>query len=158
MSRCYHIRSSPAGCRSSAGDSDAAAAVDERGTASVWALMLTAGAFTALLGLVVDGGGVIEERLDASRIAGQAARDAADSLSHAAARSGGDRIAVHAATTSAHAYLRRADAQGTVRVAGDTVTVTVTSTSRNQILTVLGVDSFPVRETETAIALTQETP
>ena len=54
---------------------------DERGSASIWALLLTAGAFTLLLGLIVDGGRVIDARLASSRTAAQAARVGADALS-----------------------------------------------------------------------------
>lgn len=130
----------------------------ETGSASIWALLLTVGAFTALLGLIVDGGRVIEERLESSRVAAQAARDAVDELSQASVRSGHDDVDVQAAISRAQTYLQQAGKQGTVHVAGNSVTVTITGTSDTEILSVIGIDSFPVRETQTARSVTEETP
>ena len=128
----------------------------ERGSATIWGVLLTAGAFTVLLGLVVDGGRVIDARLDASRIAGQAARVGADALSQSSVRSGHDDVAVGAASQRARAYLDEAGVTGSVRVAGDTVTVTITGRSTTEILGIIGVTSFPIREAETARAITEE--
>ena len=128
----------------------------ERGSASIWAVLVTAGAFTVLLGLVVDGGRVIDARLASSRTAAQAARLGADSLSSASVRDGRDTIAVHAAVTRAQSYLHDAGMTGSVEVAGDTVTVTVTGRSETQILNIVGIDSFPIEETETAQAITED--
>ena len=129
---------------------------DERGSASIWAILVIAGAFTVLLGLVVDGGRVIDERVAASRTAGQAARAGADALSVASVRNGSDAIDAEAARARAQTYLRRAGMDGTVSVAGDRVTVRVTGESKNQILGVIGVASFPIDETESARAITEE--
>ena len=129
---------------------------DERGSASIWAILVTAGAFTVLLGLVVDGGRVIDERVAASRAAAQAARAGADALSAASVRNGSDAVDAEAAQARAQSYLRDAGMDGTVSVAGDTVTVTVTGESKNQILGVIGVSSVPIDETESARAITEE--
>lgn len=129
---------------------------DERGIASIWAILVIAGAFTVLLGLVVDGGRVIDERVAASRAAAQAARAGADALSAASVRNGSDAVDAEAAQARAQSYLREAGMDGTVSVAGDTVTVTVTGESKNQILGVIGVSSFPIDETESARAITEE--
>ena len=56
----------------------------------------------------------------------------------------------------AESYLRDAGMDGTVSVAGDTVTVRITAESENQILGVIGVSSFPIDETESARAITEE--
>lgn len=128
----------------------------DRGSASIWALMLTAGAFTVLLGLVVDGGRVIDARLDSSRAAAQAARVAADALSQASVRNGHDDVAVNAAVDRAQSYLNAAGMTGTVDVAGNSVTVTVTGRSDTEILGVIGIDSFPISEMQTARAITQD--
>ncbi len=130
----------------------------ERGSASIWAILVIAGAFTVLLGLVADGGAVIDERIAASRAAAQAARVGADALSAAGVRNGRDSIDVEAARARAQRYLRDAGMNGTVEVKGDTVTVTVTGRSTNQILSVIGVSSFPVEETQSARAITEEDP
>jgi Flp pilus assembly protein TadG len=129
---------------------------DERGSASIWAILVIAGAFTVLLGLVVDGGRVIDERVAASRAAAQAARAGADALSAASVRNGSDAIDAEAARARAQTYLRDAEMDGIVSVAGDRVTVSVTGESKNQILGVIGVASFPIDETESARAITEE--
>jgi Flp pilus assembly protein TadG len=129
---------------------------DERGSASIWAILVIAGAFTVLLGLVVDGGRVIDERVAASRAAAQAARAGADALSAASVRNGSDAVDAEAARARAQSYLRDAGMDGTVSVAGDTVTVRITAESENQILGVIGVTSFPIDETESARAITEE--
>ena len=129
---------------------------DERGSASIWAILVIAGAFTVLLGLVVDGGRVVDERVAASRAAAQAARAGADALSAASVRNGSDAVDAEAARARAQSYLRDAGMDGTVSVAGDTVTVRITAESENQILGVIGVTSFPIDETESARAITEE--
>ncbi len=129
---------------------------NERGSASIWALLLTAGAFTVLLGLVVDGGKVIETRLESSRTAAQAARVGADALSQASVRSGHDEVTAGAAIQRAKSYLYDAGMTGTVRIDSDTVTVTVTGRSDTEILGVIGIDSFPISESQTARAITEE--
>ena len=112
-------------------------------------------AFTVLLGLVVDGGNVLDARLDASRAAAQAARVGADALSQSSLRNGRDRVDVANATARARSYLRSAGMNGTTTVRGDSVSVTVRGRSKTQILGVLGIRSFPVEETQTAVAITE---
>lgn len=129
---------------------------NERGSASIWAILVIAGAFTVLLGLVVDGGRVIDARIAASRAAAQAARVGADALSSASVRSGHDAVDVDAATARAQRYLDDAGMTGTVRISGQTVTVTVTGESATQVLGVIGITSFPIDETESAKAITEE--
>jgi Flp pilus assembly protein TadG len=129
---------------------------NERGSASIWAILVIAGAFTVLLGLVVDGGRVIDARIAASRAAAQAARVGADSLSSASVRDGQDAISVETAQARAQNYLHDAGMSGAISVSGDTVTVTVTGTSETQILGVIGIGSFPIEESESARAITEE--
>lgn len=130
----------------------------EAGTASIWALLVIAGAFTVLFGLVVDGGRLIDARLDSARAAAQAARTATDALSASAVRSGHDTVATAAAEQRAQAYLHAAGKRGTVAVHGASVTVTVTGRSDTEILAIIGISSFPIRETQTARAITEQTP
>jgi Flp pilus assembly protein TadG len=129
---------------------------NERGSASIWAILVISGAFTVLLGLVVDGGRVIDARIAASRAAAQAARVGADSLSSASVRDGQDAISVEAAKARAQNYLGDAGMSGAVSVSGDTVAVTVTGASETQILGVIGIASFPIEESESARAITEE--
>jgi Flp pilus assembly protein TadG len=128
----------------------------QRGSASVWALLIISGAFTVLLGLVVDGGRVLDARTAASRAAAQAARAGADALSSASVRNGQRAINVEVAKARAQAYLRDTGLTGSVTVTGRTVTVTVTDKSSTQILGFIGIESFPIREAETAQAITEE--
>ena len=128
----------------------------ERGSASVWAMLVITGAFTVLLGLVVDGGRLLDARTASSRAAAQAARVGADALSSASVRDGHDAINVEAAKARAQNYLHDAGMSGTVTVSGRTVSVTVTGKSTTQILGVIGIDSFPISETETARGITEE--
>lgn len=126
------------------------------GAASIWALTVTAGAFTVLLGLVVDGGDAIEARVDAAHTAEQAARLAADQLSASSVREGHDAVSPGAAAASARSYLRAAGMPGTVRVEGDSVTVTVHSQARTKVLGIIGIGAFPVDESATAEGITEE--
>ncbi len=128
----------------------------ERGSASIWAVLVISGAFTVLLGLVVDGGRLLDARTSSSRAAAQAARVGADSLSSASVRDGHDAINVETAKARALRYLRDAGMSGVVSVTGSKVTVTVTGTSRTRILGVIGIDAFPISESETAQAVTEE--
>ncbi|MGH3471469.1 MAG: pilus assembly protein TadG-related protein, partial [Nocardioidaceae bacterium] len=84
------------------------------GSASIWALLVTAGAFTLLLGLVVDGGRLIDARVESDHVAAQAARAGADSLSAASVRNGHDLVARGLAIRRAKSYLHHAGLTGTV--------------------------------------------
>lgn len=131
---------------------------DETGAfVSIWMVIVTAGAFTILLGLVVDGGNTLAARRDAARTAEQAARVAADQLDDDSLRSGGADIAAAAAQTAAHRYLSSVDAHGSVQVSADTVTVTVTGQEPTQFLAMIGVESFAVHESATAASIDQNT-
>lgn len=132
-----------------------------RGSASVWAILIIAGAFTALLGLVVDGGRVLDARIAAARAAGQAARAGADALSSAGVRNGQSdgqgTVDAPAAVARAQRYLTDAGLTGTVSVTPTRVSVTVTGRSGTQILGIFGITSFPIQETESAEPITAET-
>jgi Flp pilus assembly protein TadG len=109
-----------------------------------------------LLGLVVDGGRVVDDRSEASRVAAQAARAGADALSSASVRNGGATISAEAAVARAKGYLTGAGMTGTVKVRSHTVTVTVTGRSATEFLGIIGVGSFPIDETRSATAITGE--
>lgn len=128
----------------------------QRGSASVWAVLVTAGTFTLLLGLVVDGGRLIDARVASSRTAAQAARAGADALSAASVRNGGDDVSGAQAVDRVESYLHATGATGAVHVSGDTVAVTVTGRSTPQILGVIGITSFPIEETQTARGISEE--
>jgi Flp pilus assembly protein TadG len=131
---------------------------NDHGSAAIWALLVTATAFTLLLGLVVDGGRVIDARLEASRGAAQAARIGTDALASSSVRNGHDQVDASTAVARAQAYLHQAGMRGAVQVRGDTVSVTVTGRSATRILSIVGIDSFPIDETQTARAITEQDP
>lgn len=125
------------------------------GAAGVWLLLIALGIFPMVLGMVVDGGTAVEDRVSAKRAAEQAARGAADELSVAAVRSGNDVVSAEQAAARARKLLGDAGWTGTVTVRGTTVTVSVTGPpTRTKFLNVVGVTSFPVRVTGTATAIT----
>jgi Flp pilus assembly protein TadG len=124
---------------------------------SVWLLLVTAGAFTLLLGLVVDGGAAIDARREAARTAEQAARVAADQLDTDSVRTGGADVATAAAAAAGHRYLAGVDAQGSVRVVGGMVTVTVTSREPTVFLSAIGLPAIRVEQTATARSVDDDT-
>jgi Flp pilus assembly protein TadG len=128
----------------------------ERGSASIWAILVIAGAFTMLLGLVVDGGRLIDARIAASHAAAQAARTGADALSGADVRSGYAGLDVDAARARAERYLHDTGLDGSIQINGQTVTVTVSGTSKTEVLGVIGISGFPIEETESATAITAQ--
>lgn len=109
-------------------------------------------ALLLLAGLVVDGGDVLAARRVAIDNAEAAARAGAQAISLSTYRSTG-RIVLDpaAAEAAAHAYLRGAGENGTVAVAGDTVTVTVDLRQPLAILSIVGVPSLTVTGTGTAV-------
>lgn len=125
---------------------------DERGAVSVWALLMASGVFLVLLGLVYDGGTVINERVEAHRVAEQAARAAADEMS--GVRDGAEGINSVAATARANAILSQAGWSGVVSIEGLNVTVRVQGASENVFLGAIGFGSFPVDETGSATSIT----
>ena len=126
---------------------------DERGAAAVWTLIITVTAFTALVGLVGGGGELINDRVEAKRVAEQAARGGADALSASAVRSGRDDVDRGEAIARANAVLRASGWSGEVRINGKEVVVTATGTRSPQLLGLLGVNRVHVSETGSADAI-----
>lgn len=122
----------------------------ETGALSIWGVLFIAVGFTALLGLVLDGGRALDAKLAAARAAQQAARSGADQLSQASIRSGGNAVADQAAANAAQKYLAAAGEHGSVHINGSTVTVTVTGSVAPRVLSAFGVGAIGVHETESA--------
>jgi len=121
---------------------------DERGTATVFVVMLAVVLFAGA-GLAIDGGRAINARDKATDMAEQAARAGADELDTAALRDHGTVVLDQAAA--------RDRADNFVGVAGyvptttfgtgtdtDTVTVRVSMTYRTAILGIIGINSIDV--------------
>jgi hypothetical protein len=102
-------------------------------------------AVLAFGGLVLDGGLALAAKVRAIGEAQEAARAGAQEIDLAAYRANGTlRLASHQAGAAAHAYIAAAGHSGTVSVAGNTVTVTITASQPTQLLGLLGIDSITV--------------
>lgn len=113
---------------------------DGRVTAFVVALMV---GILALAGLGLDGGLGLAAKVRVTGQAESAARAGAQAVDLAAYRATGTlRLLPAQADRLARDYLASVGASGTVTVAGDTVTVTVTTTDRTQMLSLIGIDEI----------------
>jgi hypothetical protein len=100
-------------------------------------------AILALAGLTLDGGLALASKVQATDEAQSAARAGAQAIDLAAYRASGVvRLAPAAAVTDAQDYLASIGATGTVSVAGDTVTVTVTAVRHTQLLQLVGITAL----------------
>jgi Flp pilus assembly protein TadG len=126
----------------------------EEGFVSVWTVLAASGVFLLFLGLVYDGGSVMNDRLSAHRAAEQAARAGADQI--AGIRSGAEQVDIADAQRAASAVLADAGWSGQVEVNGLDVTVTVLSATPTLFLNAVGVDSLRVDEHAAATAIRSE--
>jgi Flp pilus assembly protein TadG len=112
-------------------------------------------AFLTMLGLVVDGGRLLDQRSQAHDVAAKAARAGAQQLAVAGfVGAGGVDLDATRAQAAAHDYLAKEGMAGVVTVAGPTVTVTVTATVQLTWLRLVGVTSKQVSATASADART----
>lgn len=124
----------------------------DEGFVTVWTIFAASGIFLLLLGLVYDGGTVVNDRIAAHRAAEQAARAAADQIT--GLRSGAEAVDVPAATRAATRVLAASDWTGDVAVNGLEVTVTVRGRTPTVFLGAVGIDALTVEEQGTATAVT----
>jgi Flp pilus assembly protein TadG len=129
---------------------------DERGSASVWMVLIASGIFLAVLGLVYDGGQVLNERAHAKQVAEQAARAGVDQLG--ALRNGQDLVDPVAATVRAQQILKQAGWTGTVTVNGNQVTVEVTGEYSTIFLPIVGISHLRIDQIGSAQAAFQARP
>lgn len=123
---------------------------NEEGAISIFAAMVMAFTFVGLVGLVWDGGTLLNTREAFDRAAGQAARAGAAQLSDSGVRDGTYAVAAQQAINSANNYLAAAGLHGTVAVNGQVVTVTVLGTVTPKFLGSFGMPDIAVSETESA--------
>lgn len=128
----------------------------ERGSAAIWMLIIVPTAFAALIGLVGGGGELINEQVQARRVAEQAARAGADELSESSVRDGTDHVQSAAAIVRARDVLTASGWDGAVRVNGRHVTVTATGERHPKFLTLLGVGTVHIAETGAAEAISED--
>lgn len=122
----------------------------EDGSLSIFVAMFMVVVFGGLIGLVYDGGRVLDAREAYDRAAGQAARAGADQLSAAGIRDGNNDVSPAQAQTAAENYLAAAGMTGTVTVNGQVVTVTVTGSVAPIFLGSFGMPDIHISETESA--------
>jgi Flp pilus assembly protein TadG len=121
---------------------------------TLFVVVLTA-ALLAMAGLVIDGGYALAARQEAGSVAEQAARAGADAISRESLNGNGPlHVDPAAATRAAQQYLATTGHDGQVRVAGDSVTVTVRISRKTAILSVVGIDDLSSTSTATARGLT----
>jgi hypothetical protein len=129
---------------------------DEHGAASTGMVVVLGVALLVVGGLVIDGGYTLGARREAMNQAEQAARAGSDALNEGSLRDGTIRVDPGRAVAAANAYLARVGAHGRVSVNGDEVTVTVTSRQDTKILSIVGVGSFPVKATASAVSIDED--
>ncbi|MFL1380924.1 TadE/TadG family type IV pilus assembly protein [Nocardiopsis protaetiae] len=141
---------------STATDAVTAPARDDRGQVSAFVAVLAL-AFVLCLGLVYEGGELLQARRQTATLAQDAARVGAQQLDWNAYRAGADEVPLDpaAAAAAAQAFLTAAGATGTVSVSGDSVTVTCTMPYS---FTLVPAGSTTVETTATARPYTQSTP
>lgn len=130
-----------------------ARARDDRGTVTAFVACFTI-ALLAVAGLVVDGGLTLAAQRRAFNDANAAARSGAQAIDEATLRSTGSvRIQPAQARIFARDHLAAAGLSGTVDVAGDTVTVHVTTTQNLTILGIVGLGPLTIKADGSARAV-----
>ena len=125
---------------------------EEDGMVTAFVVIFTL-ALLAMAGLVLDGGLALAAKVHAIDDAQAAARAGAQAIDIPLYRSTGSITLDPAqAVSDAQGFLAAAGEHGTVAVAGETVSVTVTITQPTQILSVVGVDQLTVSGTGSATA------
>lgn len=110
-------------------------------------------AILALTGLTLDGGLALAAKVAATGQAQSAARAGAQMIDLARYRASGELLLdPDEAESAAAEFLADAGATGTVRVAGDTVTVEVTTTASTQVLGLIGIPALTVHGSGSAHA------
>lgn len=117
-------------------------AVDDTGRVTAFVVVIVT-AVLAFSGLVLDGGLALAAKVRAIGEAQEAARAGVQAIDLAAYRADGTlRLVPDQASTLARTYLTSTGDSGTVTVAGNSVTVTVTTTQKTQLLGLLGIGSM----------------
>jgi hypothetical protein len=115
---------------------------DEDGQVSAFVVGMVLALFV-LAALVIDGGRVLAARRQAIDEANEAARAGAEALSVSTYRATGT-VALDPGTATARAYLDRTGHAGTVAVAGDRVSVTVSFSEPLSLLSIAGLSHMTV--------------
>ena len=136
----------------SAGDHDQARSRDA-GTVTAFTVILTLGVL-AFAGLVLDAGLAVSTKVHAISVAQSAARAGARELDVPALRTTDViRLDQNAARAAAQSWLAHVGMTGTVTLTPTTVSVSVRTTRRTQLLQLIGLTQIPVTATTTAVAV-----
>jgi Flp pilus assembly protein TadG len=129
---------------------------DDRGQVSAFVVVMAL-AFILCLGLVHEGGELLQARRQTATLAQEAARVGAQQLDWNAYREGTDEVPLDTfqAVAAAQAFLAAAGATGTVAVSNGVVTVTC---SQNYSFTLIPLGTTTVQTTATARPYTESTP
>jgi Flp pilus assembly protein TadG len=123
---------------------------DDRGTVTAFVASLSL-ALLLSAGLVVDGGRIVDARLEASDAAASAARAGAQAV--VGVRAGQRRLDPARAVSDAQAFLANTGHQGAVTVDGDRVVVRVSVTRRMVFIGLAGVGPRTVTAVRSARAV-----
>ncbi|MDE3721967.1 MULTISPECIES: TadE/TadG family type IV pilus assembly protein [Nocardiopsis] len=131
-------------------------ATDDRGQVTAFVAIMAL-SFIVCLGLVYEGGELLQARRQTATLAQEAARVGVQQIDWDAYREGAQEVPLDgsAAVAAAQAFLAAAGATGTVTVSGDSVTVTCTLPYS---FTLIPAGSTTVETTATARPYTQATP
>jgi len=126
---------------------------DERGSVSVWAVLIVA-AFTLVVGISVDLVGQVAAKQRVGEVAAQAARVAGEQADTNTLMAGSGKITVNPqqARRAALDYIAGADMTGTatIEAGGTRLVITTTATYRPVFLTSVGIGPLAVTGTSTA--------
>ena len=126
---------------------------DERGSVSIWAVLIVA-AFTLVVGISVDLVGQVAAKQRAADVAAQAARVAGEQADPNTLMNGTGKVIVNPqkARQAAVAYVAGADMTGTatIEAGGTQLAITTTATYRPIFLTTIGIGPLTVTGTSTA--------
>ena len=115
---------------------------DDAGRVTAFVVVIVT-AVLAFSGLVLDGGLALAAKIRAIGEAQEAARAGAQAIDLAAYRADGSlRLLPNQANALARSYLAATGDPGTITVADNTVTVTVTITQKTQLLGLIGIGSI----------------
>lgn len=129
---------------------------DERGTATAFVVGMSI-TLLAAAGLVVDGGTALNSRMKLADDVEQAARAGAQEIDLVTLRGSGVlRLDPTSARARAQSYLTSLGyTNGGVTVSDNTISVSATDVVRTDLLTLVGISTFDISATATAIATSE---
>ncbi|SJM55912.1 pilus assembly protein TadG-related protein [Agrococcus casei] len=128
---------------------------DQNGEASVWAVLLIV-PLIVTAGLVFDAAAQTQAKSEAAQIAAGAARAGTSALGGQLTDPTDYSFAPGQAQAAAESYLTQSGVDGTVTVAGGTITVTVNNPIDTTFVSLIGINELPASATSAAELITGE--